>query len=169
MELRAGFLLLALLGASAACTSQSTAINPDGWCKQDWLPLTGRVVDKANLLSIALEAELTAKLAAHERRTRHQFVIVTAPTLQGKAIEDYSLCLARHWGVGRKKENDGVILLVAPTERKVRIEVGYGLEGALKDEESAKIIDVEIVPAFRKGDFEGGISRAADVIMKEIP
>ncbi len=167
MTARASISLLALLWACAACSSQKAVIAADGWCKQGWLALTGRVVDKAELLPADSEAALTAKLASHEQRTRHQIVIVTTPSLQGKPIETYSLCLARHWGIGRKGMDDGVMLLVAPNERKVRIEVGYGLEAALKDEEASQIIQDDILPAFLTGDFAGGIIKGADALMKE--
>jgi uncharacterized protein len=126
------------------------------------------VVDRADLLSAEQEATLTGELRSVEDRTKHQFVVVTVPSLGGHRIEDYGVYLGRSWGVGRKDVNDGVLLIVAPTERKVRIEVGYGLEQALKDEEAKRIIDDDILPRFRTGDMAGGIKAGADGIIEEI-
>lgn len=131
-------------------------------------PLTGRVVDDAGLLSPAAEAKLTAELAALEQQTGHQLVVATLPTLQGYEIEDYGYQLLRAWGVGRKKEDDGAILIVAPNEKKVRIEVGYGLEPVLTDAMSSLIIHRAILPAFREGRFEAGVVAGAGEITKQI-
>jgi len=126
--------------------------------------LTGRVVDKADLLAPAQEASLSAQSAALEKATGHQFVVVTVPDLGGHPIEDYGLHLGRYWGIGRKQVNDGVLLLVAPNERKVRIEVGYGLETTLSDPRAKTIIDRDILPAFRAGDMPKGIIAGAAAI-----
>ena len=127
--------------------------------------LTGRVVDEAALLSPPQEAALTRTLAAYEARTRHQFVVVTVKSLHGQTIERFGIRLGRTWGIGRRAVDDGVLLIVAPNERKVRVEVGYGLERQISDPESARIIRDVIVPAFGKGDMAGGIARGADAIM----
>ena len=119
--------------------------------------LTGRVVDDANLLSPADRDELTADLKALEDKSSDQVVVVTLPSLQGYAIEDYGYQLGRHWGIGTEKLNNGVLLIVAPNERKVRIEVGRGLEPMLTDALSKVIIETSILPRFRSGDFPGGI------------
>ncbi len=126
--------------------------------------LTGRVVDKADLLSPTQETALSAQSAALEKATGHQFVIVTVTSLGGHKIEDYGLHLGRYWGIGRKHANDGVLLLVAPNERKVRIEVGYGLETTLSDPKAKTIIDRDILPAFRAGDLPRGIIAGAAAI-----
>lgn len=126
--------------------------------------LDGRVVDRANLLSDAKEQELTAKLEALERDTTDQVVVVTVPDLQGYEIEEYGYQLGRAWGIGQTDKNNGVLLLVAPTERKVRIEVGYGLEPILTDALSAVIIQNEILPSFREGYFERGIEQGVTAI-----
>jgi uncharacterized protein len=120
-------------------------------------PLTGRVVDDAGVLSAATQAQLTDMLAAHERATGEQVVVVTLDSLQGYTIEDYGYQLGRYWGIGQKGKNTGAILIVAPKEHKVRIEVGYGLEGQLTDAISATIIQNYILPSFKRGDFEAGI------------
>ncbi len=119
--------------------------------------LTGRVVDDANLLSESDKRTLTADLKALEDKSSDQLVVVTLPSLQGYPIEEFGYRLGRHWGIGTAKLNNGVLLIVAPNERKVRIEVGTGLEGTLTDALSRVIIDNGILPRFRQGDFAGGI------------
>jgi len=119
--------------------------------------LTGRVVDDAGVLSTSTQSQLTDMLATHERTTGEQVVVVTLASLQGYTIEDYGYQLGRYWGIGQKGKNTGAILIVAPKEHKVRIEVGYGLEGQLTDAVSATIIQNYILPSFKRGDFEAGI------------
>lgn len=119
--------------------------------------LTGRVVDEANLLSAATRAALEAELAALEEKSTDQVVVVTLSTLAGYTIEDYGYRLGRAWQIGQKGKDNGVILIVAPNERKVRIEVGRGLEPHLTDAMSRLIVENAILPRFRRGDFEGGI------------
>jgi uncharacterized protein len=120
-------------------------------------PLTGRVVDDAGILSDSTRAALTDMLAQHERETSNQMVVVTLKDLQGYTIEDFGYQLGRKWGIGQKEKNNGVLLIVAPKEHRVRIEVGYGLEGTLTDAVSRTIIEEEILPAFRRGDYNGGV------------
>lgn len=131
-------------------------------------PLTGRVVDDAQLLSPAAEAKLTTELAALEQKTGRQLVVATVPDLQGYEIEDYGYQLLRTWGIGRKAEDDGVILLVAPNEKKVRIEVGYGLEPLLTDALSSLIIQRKILPAFKAGRFEQGVVDGAEAVAAQL-
>ena len=119
--------------------------------------LTGRVVDDANLLDAATRAQLVTDLTALEEKSTDQLVVVTLPTLHGYAIEDYGNRLGRHWQIGQKGKDNGALLIVAPNERKVRIEVGRGLEGELTDAMSRIIIENAILPRFRRGDFQGGI------------
>lgn len=130
--------------------------------------LTGRVVDEAGILSPQVEAELSAQLAAHEQSTSNQVVVVTLKSLQGYDTADYANRLFRLWGLGQKDRNNGVLLIVAPTERKLRIEVGYGLEGALTDAESFSIIEREIKPPFRQGNYEQGIRAGVAAIIAAI-
>lgn len=120
-------------------------------------PLSGRVVDAAELLSARAEADIAGTLEAYERSTGVQIVVATVPDLGGEDIETYGYQLARHWAIGRKDKDDGIVLLVAPNDRAVRIEVGYGLEGQLTDAMSSVIIHSSILPAFRSGDFDGGV------------
>jgi uncharacterized protein len=119
--------------------------------------LTGRVVDEAGLLSVGDRATLTGVLADLEARTTDQLVVVTLKSLQGTTIEDYGYQLGRRWGIGQKAQNSGVLLIVAPIEKAVRIEVGYGLEGTLTDANTKLIIENSILPAFKTGNFAGGI------------
>jgi len=130
--------------------------------------LTGRVVDQAGLLSPAKEAEITARLETLERDTTDQVVVVTVEDLQGYAIEEYGYQLGRAWEIGQAGKNNGVLLLVAPNERKVRIEVGYGLEPVLTDALSALIIHNQILPAFRDGYFERGIDQGVAAIEEQL-
>ena len=131
-------------------------------------PLTGRVVDDAQILSPDVERDLTTKLENLETTTGRQLVVATVPDLQGYEIEDYGYQLGRTWGIGEKTKNTGVILLVAPNERKVRIEVGYGLEPVLTDALSSVIIQSAIVPKFRAGDMEGGVVAGTDAIIDQL-
>jgi uncharacterized protein len=127
--------------------------------------LSGRVVDEAGLLSAAERERLAGELAAHERATGQQVVIVTLRSLQGYPIEDFGYRLGRAWGIGEKGKNTGAMLVVAPSERAVRIEVGYGLEGLLTDALSRSIIERDILPAFRQGQFARGISDGAAAML----
>ena len=129
-------------------------------------PLSGRVVDQAALLDNATVAQLNQQLQAHEQATGEQLVVVTLPDLQGNAIEDYGYQLGRAWGIGQKGKDTGALLIVAKAERKVRIEVGYGLEDRLTDAQSSLIINRVIVPAFARGDFAGGIREGAAAIIQ---
>ena len=131
----------------------------------DFPQLTGRVVDTAGLLDAGTEASLTEKLDALEKQTTNQVVVVTLKSLGGETIETYGFQLGRHWGIGQKDQNNGALLIVAVKERKVRIEVGYGLEGIMSDAVSKSIIDLVIVPKFRVGNFSGGIIDGADMII----
>jgi uncharacterized protein len=130
--------------------------------------LTGRVVDEAGILDPATKAALEQKLADFETKTTGQLVVVTLKSLQGTSIEDYGYQLGRHWQIGQKGKNSGAILIVAPNERKVRIEVGYGLEGTLTDAVSKLIIENSIIPRLRANDFAGGVGRGVDDIIQAV-
>ncbi len=129
-------------------------------------PLTGRVVDDAAVLDASTRDELTRMLAEHERATGEQVVVVTLDSLQGYPIEEYGYQLGRHWGIGQKGTNTGALLIVVPKEHKVRIEVGYGLEGMLTDAASRVIIERDIVPNFRRGDFNAGVLAGATSMLR---
>ncbi len=127
--------------------------------------LSGRVVDEAHILSPVTIANLERKLADLEQKSRIQLVVATVPSLDGQEIEPYANALFRFWKLGEAKENNGALLLIAPKERRVRIEVGYGLEGTLTDAISSLIIANAIAPRFRVGDFNGGVTRGVDDII----
>lgn len=152
----------------ASCSSgQSEAPKPKAA-----MQLTGRVVDAANILDTETEKQLAAKLAFAEKQYGPQMVVVTTPSLGGRRIEDYSFDLGNAWGVGDAKRDDGLLLVVAPNERRVRIEVGYGLEGSFSDVFSKKILDETILPQFSAGDLQAGIVVGVDRMiekMKAVP
>src|SRR3954469_6162548 len=135
---------------------------------QNFPKLTGRVVDAADLLSPADEAALDAKLAGLERATSRQLVVATVPDLQGYPIEDYGYKLGRTWGIGQKGANNGLILLISKGDRRVRIEVGYGLEPVITDALSREMIRDGIAPAFKRGDYAGGINAGVDALIAQL-
>jgi uncharacterized protein len=130
--------------------------------------LTGRVVDDANILSPQAEADLTGKLAALEQATGRQLVVVTIPSLQGYEIEDFGYQLGRTWGIGEKGKNTGALFIIAPNERKTRIEAGYGLEPVLTDALSSVILQRVVLPRFKAGDMPGGIVAGTDAIIQQL-
>jgi len=147
--------LLALLGIS-------------GLRAQDLPALTGRVVDQANLLPPEREAQLTARLEQLERATTRQLVVVTVPDLQGLPVEDFAFALGEQWKIGDREADNGVILLVAPNEKRVRIEVGDGLEAILPDILAGRIIREQMTPRFKEGDIPGGIDAGAGAIVEQL-
>jgi len=136
--------------------------------KIDFPPLTGRVVDQANLLDPATEQALTEKLAALEAGSTDQLVVVTVNSLQDQEIEDYGYQLGRAWGIGQKENDNGALLIVAPNERKVRVEVGYGLEPILTDAFSSQLIRNDILPSFRDGDYQAGVIKGVDALIAQL-
>ena len=128
---------------------------------------TAPVLDEANIIDAATEAQLTAMLEEFERTNERQFVVVTLPTLQGYEISDYGYQLGRYWGLGDAENNDGIILIVAPNERQMRIEVGYGLEAIMPDGLAFDIIE-DMKPYFREGDYSGGIALGAAQIIQQL-
>jgi uncharacterized protein len=127
--------------------------------------LTGRIVDQANVIPAATRTAIETKLAELEMKSGIQLVVATVSSLDGQEIEPYANELFRAWKLGEKEKNNGVLLLVAPKERRVRIEVGYGLEGTLTDALSKVIITNAIAPRFKAGDFGDGVSRGVDDII----
>jgi uncharacterized protein len=130
--------------------------------------LTGRVVDQANILSPTVEADLTQKLAALEAGTSRQLVVVTLASLQGYEISDYGYQLGRAWGIGQKKLNNGALFIIAPQERAVRVEVGYGLEPILTDALSSVIIQSQVLPNFRQGNMEAGVQAGTAALIQQL-
>ena len=149
--------LLALLAALAIAAPASAQTFP---------ALTGRVVDDAGMLSEGTRALLTRELAELEAKTTRQLVVVTVKSLEGRTIEDYGVRLGRAWGIGQRGKNNGALLIVAPNERKVRIEVGYGLEGDLPDAVAKVIIEERILPNFRQGNMVGGVVGGTESIIQ---
>jgi uncharacterized protein len=141
---------------------------PQAALAQTFPALSGRVVDQADIIPAEVEARLTEKLAGLEQQSQRQLVVVTLPSLEGYEISDYGYQLGRHWQLGDKQRNDGAILIVAPNERKLRIEVGYGLEPVLTDGLSSLIINQQIVPKFKAGDMPGGIEAGTDAIIRQL-
>ena len=142
------------------------------WTLASWAldvpPPTGRVVDLAHVLPAEIAASLTRDLEAHETKTSNQVVVLVLPSLEGQPLEEFSHHVASTWKLGRKGTDNGVLLLISLKDRKVRIEVGYGLEGTLTDLRSAHIIRNEIVPRFRTGDLPGGITAGTQAILGTI-
>jgi uncharacterized protein len=165
-----GYLLAAafLVGLSGCGEADPVGASPTLAAGRPLPELTARVVDRASLLPPATELDLTGKLAALERRTTDQLVIVTVPGLRGEPIEQLGRRLGNGWGIGQKDKNNGVLLIVAPGDRKVRIEVGLGLERTLPDELCAEIIRRDILPHFREGQFESGIVAGSDAIIRSL-
>ena len=135
---------------------------------QTFPPLTGRVVDAANILAPDVEARIDQKLTALETQSQRQLVVVTLPSLEGYEISDYGYRLGRAWGLGDKARNDGALLIVAPNDRKLRIEVGYGLEPVLTDGLSSLIVNQAIVPQFKAGNMPAGIEAGVDAIVTQL-
>jgi uncharacterized protein len=146
-------LICLLAGLSLVCDARAEPSFP---------ALSGRVVDQAQILDAAARTRIDSKLEQLESKTTTQLVVATLRSLQGYDIADYGYRLGRSWGIGQKGKNNGAILLVAPSERKVRIEVGYGLEGTITDAVSRLIIENAVLPRFRAGDFAGGVERGVD-------
>jgi uncharacterized protein len=132
----------------------------------DFPPLTGRVVDQAGILDDASRKRLNTLLLQHEQATGNQLVVTTLKSLQGHTIEEYGYRLGRHWGLGQEGENNGALLIVAPHEHKVRIEVGYGLEARLTDARAHDIIQTAILPPIREqGDYNQGVRQGVEAIL----
>ncbi len=130
--------------------------------------LEGRVIDEVNLLSPAVKADLNKLLKEHEKQTSNQIVVVILKSLNGYQIEDYSYQLGRFWKIGQKDKNNGILLVISNEERKMRIEVGYGLEGALTDKIAHEIINYTIKPNFKAAQYELGVLKAINEIIQVI-
>ena len=158
-----------LLSQSACASAQQTCSGPADAARSltsvAAVRLAGRVTDQANVLSAEQRLRLSRELEQFERATKHQMVVVTVRSLRGRNVSDFARDLSNSWGIGRKCYNDGITLLVAPNERKVRIAVGYGLEKTLTHDLSQRIINQEIVPAFRRGDLPGGIEAGTHALI----
>lgn len=135
---------------------------------QTFPKLTGQVVDAAHVLNPSQIAALTAQSAEIEAASTRQFIVATIPDLEGYTIEDYGYRLGREWKIGQKDANNGILLIIAPNDRKVRIEVGYGLEPIMTDALSSQIVRNTILPKFKAGDLPGGIIAGAGEIAEQM-
>jgi uncharacterized protein len=160
-----GLALAGCGGAPAPSVANQAAARTAPALAADLPALTGRVVDTANLLTPAQEAALTAELAALESRTSDQLVVVTTPSLGSRTISQYGLALGNGWQIGRRGKDNGVLLIVAPTERQVRIEVGYGLEAILTNARAGQIIQEAVIPHFRQSHWRDGIEAGTQAIV----
>lgn len=129
---------------------------------------TGYVNDRANILSAATVRDLERQLRDFEASDSTQLVVLTVPSLQGEVLEEYSLRVAQSWGIGQRGRDNGALLLIAAQDRAMRIEVGYGLEGRLTDLLAGRIIDDEIIPRFRSGDFDGGVQAGVAAMIQAV-
>lgn len=155
-------LLVAILLAAGLVAPQAPAAAAD-------LPyLTGRTVDNAEILAPTTRERISAASREHERNTTNQVVVLTVPSLGGESIEDYATRVFEAWKLGRKDRDNGVLLLVAPKERRMRIEVGYGLEGVLPDAIAARIIRDVITPRFKAGDYDNGVADGVEAIIAQL-
>jgi len=130
--------------------------------------LTGRVVDDAQILSPAARARLTAVLKAHEDATTNQIVVLTVPTIQPESIEEYAVKVVEAWKIGQKGKDNGVLVVVVPADRKMRIEVGYGLEPILTDGACGDIIRTVMTPAFKRGNYDRGVEDGVAAIIARL-
>ncbi|MDY0885081.1 TPM domain-containing protein [Dongia soli] len=157
--LRRWLILMAVLCGTLLWQSSSVMADPP------LPPLTGPVVDAAGILDAGSSHRLTKELESYEATTSTQIVVATIPDLKGYPIEDWGLALLRGWGIGQKGKNNGVVLVVAPNDRQLRIETGYGAEGPLPDATADAIIRRVIVPDFKQGNFPAGIEAGVKAIM----
>jgi uncharacterized protein len=151
--------------AAAPAPAKAAPATAPATAAVDFPALNGRVVDSADLLTPAQEAGLSAELEGLERRTTDQLVVVTVPSLGGRDIEGYSRDLGNHWRIGQAGGSNGVLLVVAPEERRVRIEVGRGLTSTLTNQRAQEIIDRDLVPQFRASRWHDGIQTGTRAII----
>jgi uncharacterized protein len=143
-------------------------VSPAGVFAADVPYLTGRVVDNAQILSPDARTRLTAVLRAHEEATSNQIVVLTVPTIQSEGIEEYATEVFNNWKLGQKVQNNGVLVVVVPLDRRMRIEVGYGLEPVLTDAMASVIIRDVMAPAFKRGDYNAGVQNGVAAIIARL-
>jgi uncharacterized protein len=159
-KLLIGLAMVAFIAASCDGPSQAASIT--------YPSPTGYVVDDAHILSDATKTQLEAKLAQFEKDSSDEVAVVTVDSLQGVSVEEYSIHLAELWKVGKKTSDNGVIFLIAKTDRKVRIEVGKGLEEKLNDSKVGRILDDAVLPSLHTNDWSGGVTKGVDAIINVI-
>jgi uncharacterized protein len=153
-----GRLLAALVALPMAAQAQTAEVPY----------LTGRVVDNAEILKPDTRRRLTEQLQAHEKKTTNQIAVLTVPTLRGESVEEYAVRVFEQWKLGRKGKDNAVLMVVVPQDRRMRIEVGYGLEGTLTDATASRIIRNVMAPRFQAGDYDGGISQGVAAIVAQL-
>ena len=158
MTRASGWLLAALLALPLAAQAQ----------RADVPFLTGRVVDNAEVLKADTRRRLAEQLQAHERKTTNQVAVLTVPTIHGESVEEYAVRVFEQWKLGGKGKDNGVLVVVVPQDRRLRIEVGYGLEGTLTDAAASRIIRDVMTPRFRQGDYDGGISQGVGAVLAHL-
>lgn len=147
---------------AAACFAAFAALAAD-------VPyLSGRVVDNAEILRAETKQKLTARLKAHEAETTNQIAVLTVPSLEGESIESYAEQVFNTWKLGQKGKDNGVLVLVAPNERRMRIEVGYGLEGTLTDVAASRIVRNVMTPRFKEGNFDAGVAEGVQAVIGQL-
>lgn len=151
-------LLLAILSLPAAGQAQ----------RADVPYLTGRVVDNAEILKSDTRRRLAEQLRAHEQKTGNQIAVLSVPTLHGESVEEYAVRVFEQWKLGQKGKDNGVLVVVVPQDRRMRIEVGYGLEGTLTDLAASRIIRDVMTPRFRAGDYDGGVAQGISAIIAQL-
>ena len=166
MDRRALAAPLAMLMVASGCKAASEPAVAKETAACDGVPqmaLAGRVTDGANILTGEEEARLSDHLARYEARTNHQMVVATASSLHGTRIDNFGTCLGHRWKIGRKGHDDGIVILVAPKERQVRIATGTGMDKILTDDKALAVIH-HMTPQFRQGDYAGALSSGIDAI-----
>lgn len=170
--MKAPALLVALAALTLSACNEAPAPAPTNAAAArstaDFPALSGRVVDAAELLTPAQEAALTGELATLEGRTGDQLVIVTVPSLGGREIADYGMALGNHWHVGQRGRDNGLLLIVAPNERRARVELGLGIARIISDERAQAIMNELMIPRFREGQYHEGIRAATQVLIAEL-
>lgn len=130
--------------------------------------LTGRVVDDAEILKPETRRRLTGVLRQHEEKTGNQIAVLTVPTIHGESVEEYAVRVFEQWKLGQKGKDNGVLVVVVPQDRRMRIEVGYGLEGTLTDAHASRIIRNLMTPRFKEGDHNGGVEQGVNAIVAQL-
>lgn len=152
-----------------ACTLLVALLATPAAAQQAEVPyLTGRVVDNAEILSADTRRQLTEILRQHEQKSGNQVAVLTVPTIHGESVEEYAVRVFEQWKLGQKGKDNGVLVVIVPQDRRLRIEVGYGLEGVVTDAHASRIIRNVITPRFREGDFNGGVRRGVDALVAQL-
>ena len=157
---------LAILSIAGGCKAEPESVAKKETAACNGVPeiaLAGRVTDAANILTPEEETRLSDRLARYEARTKHQMVIATTPGLNGVRVDNFGTCLGTRWGIGRKDHDDGIVILVAPNERRMRIATGTGMEKILTDDKALAVIH-QMTPQFKNGDYTGGLSTGIEAI-----